>query len=269
MNAQPIEDGSHVFLHVNLCAAVVSAAERAPVPVRVRLTDRVNGVEFEKTIRVERGDAAQSVLEFDVHRGVYRLYIDAPTAHCGVNDLLDFMPESNRTITETLAPRPVASQEPVTLLDGKAPISFLYTKPTFAFFAPGLACDKPITTPLAVKSNVEYDQGAYHVWLYPGSLASAPMPTPSPPPISPNTSASPRSPFATDAELVNSVAITLRLRTPTGLAHYVRVPIVFPLPWGGWPAHIQFDINEDLIDSLATEKTDVLLCPKLYKTATH
>lgn len=265
MNAQPIADGSHVFLHVNLCADVVRAEDRAPVPVRVRLTDRVNGVEFEKTIRVQRGDGAQSVLEFDVHRGIFRLRIDAPTARCGASDLLDFMPESNRTITETLVPGPIAPQESVTLLDGTAPISFLYTKPTFAFFAPGLACNEPITTPLVVKTNVEYDQGAYHVWLYPGVLAPAHVPAPS----SPDPSASPRSPFATDAELTNSVAIALRLRTPTGLAHYVRVPIVFPLPWNGWPSHIRFNVSEDLIDGLATEKTDVLLCPKLFKTATH
>ncbi len=267
MNAQPIEDGSHVFLHVNLCAAVVRAAERTAVPVRVRLTDRVNGVEFEKTIRIERSDASQTVVEFDVHRGIFRLRIDAPPQNCSASDLLDFMPSSNRTITETLESGPPAPPEPVTLLDGTAPVSFLYTKPTFAFFAPGLACDKPITTPLVVKSKVEYDQGAFHVWLYPGSFPA--IATPPPPTAAPVPSASPPSIFASDAALATSIAVTLRLRTPTGQAHYVRVPIVFPLPWGGWPSHVQFNVSEDLIDQLATEKTEVLLCTKLFRTATH
>ena len=265
MNAQPIEDGSHIFLHMNLCAAVVHAAERAPVPVRVRLIDRVDGVEFEKTIHVDRRDASQAVVEFDVHRGIFRLRIDAPSVNCNASDFLDFMPNSNRTITETLEPGPLAPTEPVTLLDGTAPVSFLYTKPTFAFFAPGLACDKPITTPLVVKSNVEYDQGAFHVWLYPGSFPA--FATPTPPTPEPN--ASPSSIFASEAALANSIAVTLRLRTPTGQAHYVRVPIVFPLPWRGWPSHVQFNVSEELIDRLATEKPDVLLCTKLSRTITR
>ena len=267
MNASPIEDGSHVFLHVNLCAAVVRAAERSPVPVRVRLSDRINGVEFEKSIRIEAGDTSQAVVEFDVHRGIFRLRIDAPQQHCSARDFLDFLPNSNRTIVETLEPGPPGPRESVTLLDGTAPISFLYTKPTFAFFAPGLACDRPVTTPLDVKSKVEYDQGAFHVWLYPGSFAAIAIPTP--PAATPEANASAQPIFASEAALATSITVTLRLRTATGQAHYVRVPIVFPFPWGGWPSHVQFNVSEDLIDRLATEKTDVLLCTKLFRTSTH
>jgi hypothetical protein len=34
-----------------------------------------------------------------------------------------------------------------------------------------------------------------------------------------------------------------------------------------WPADVRFDVSEDMVDALATEKTDVLLCPKLWATS--
>lgn len=270
MNAPAIEDGAHVFLHVNLCAAVARAATAALVPLRVKLTDRVGGVEFERTVRVGRSDGSQTVVEFDVHRGIYRLRLDAPNTGCAAADYLDFLPDRSRTIVETLTSGPLAASAPVVLLDGTAPLSFLYVKPTFAFFAGGLACNQPVGTPLAVRSTAEYDQGAYHVSLYSdflrdqpsGAVAGSGGLTASSGPaagVSPEPAGS-RAP---------SVVVTLRLRTPTGLAHYVRVPIAFPVPWTGWPSHVQFNITEEMIDGLATDKTDTLLCPKLWETRVH
>ena len=83
------------------------------------------------------------------------------------------------------------------------------------------------------------DQGAYYTWLYatPDLTARAPL------------------------------TVALRLRTTTGLAHYVRLPVPFPPPWNGWPPSIHFNITEDMIDGLITEKTDTLLCPKLWETS--
>ncbi len=104
MDAPAIEDAAHVFLHVNLCAAVTRAAETTPVAVRVGLFDRIGGVEFARTIRVTRDDAGQAVVEFDVHRGIFRLRVVAPTAGCEADDYLDFLPNLNRTIVETLVP---------------------------------------------------------------------------------------------------------------------------------------------------------------------
>jgi len=246
--ALAIEDAAHVFLHINLCAAVARAAVRAPVPIHVKLTDRVGGVEFERTVRVSRDDATQAVVEFDVHRGIYRLRIDAPGSRCSTSDYLDFLPDRSRTITETLTAGPPGPPDPVDLLDGTAPLSFLYVKPTFAFFAPGLACNAAVTAPLTVRSTVEYDQSAFHVSLYPDGLASMPSPVPS------------------GSTTLAPIVVALRLRTPTGLAHYVRVPIPFPTPWTGWPRHIQFNVSEEMISGLATEKTDTLLCLKLWQT---
>ncbi len=111
---------------------------------------------------------------------------------------------------------------------------------------------RPLTAPFAVRSTVEYDQNSYHVWIYPGATATVA-----------DTGTAP------SASRRPEITVTLRLRTPTGLAHYVRVPIPFPTPWGGWPSHIQFDVTEENIDALATEKTGTLLCPKLWQTTTH
>ena len=44
------------------------------------------------------------------------------------------------------------------------------------------------------------------------------------------------------------------------------MPVKLP-PYTGWPATIQFNITEDMIDELATEKTGVLLCPKIWGTS--
>jgi hypothetical protein len=49
----------------------------------------------------------------------------------------------------------------------------------------------------------------------------------------------------------------------------VHVPIAYPVPWGGWPSTIHFPVSEDMIDDLATDKTDTLLCPKIWESSTH
>ncbi len=253
MTPPPIEDAAHVFLHVDLCAAVVRAAESHPVPLHVKLTDRTGGTEYEKTVEVTRADGTQAVVEFDVHRGVYLLRALAPQPSCAASDYLDFLPDLSRTVLETLASGPLAAPAPTTLLDGTAPVSFLYVKPTFAFFSGALACGASVSAPLGIGSRVEYDQGNYHVWLAEDGRASE-LPA-APATIAPSA-----------APAVPPVTLALKLRTATGLAHYVHVPIAYPLPWHGWPTHIQFNVSEEMLSSLATEKTDVLLCPKLWQT---
>jgi hypothetical protein len=37
--------------------------------------------------------------------------------------------------------------------------------------------------------------------------------------------------------------------------------------WEGWPSSIQFNVTEDMVDGLAGEATDTLLCPKLWETS--
>jgi hypothetical protein len=59
----------------------------------------------------------------------------------------------------------------------------------------------------------------------------------------------------------------MRLKTPTHQYHYVRLPVPVQLVWGGWPASIQFPVTEDMVDEIASQPVDTLLCPKLWKTS--
>ena len=125
------------------------------------------------------------------------------------------------------------------LLSGEAPQSFLYVQPTFVLFDKSqVTCNKPLPAPLPTQINVENDQDGYYTWLYADATAAA-----------------------------GSQQLTLRLRTPTHQYHYVRLPIPFPIPWTGWPQSIQFNVMEDMVDSLAGEAVNTLLCPKLWRTS--
>jgi hypothetical protein len=152
---------------------------------------------------------------------------------------VDVLGEQNRAIAEPLEDGPKAPPPPVELFAGTAPLSFVYVKPTFVAFDKSVVCDGPIAQPIPTHVNVEYDQGAYYVSLYEDPTIAAHGP----------------------------LTVALKLRTTTGLAHYVRLPIPFPLPWGGWPGSVQFNVTEDMIDGIATEKTDTLLCPKMWETS--
>lgn len=231
----------HIFLHLTLCTAIAKLPAETVVPVHVQLSYRTGDPPFDKTFRVTRGDGTQEVVEFDVDRNLYRLRIDVPKYECSASDFLDVLEGTNRTVTEKLADGPPAPETPVTLLAGRAPTSFSYSRPTFALFDKSLSCNQPVPAPLTAKVNLEYDQGGYYVWLYPDASLDAHAP----------------------------VVVALRLRTPTGTAHYIHLPIAFPQPWGGWPYSIQFDVTEEMLDGLATEKTDTLLCLKLWSTGAH
>jgi hypothetical protein len=230
---------SHIFLHVGLCNAVASAAPDTTVAMHVVMSYRVGGNEIDKTVKFTRGDDTQTVVELDVPRSMYLLQLDVPKYHCSTTDFVDVLSEQNRSIAETLTDGPKAPPPPVELFAGTAPLSFMYVKPTFVAFDKSVTCNGPIAQPIPTHVNVEYDQGAYYVWLYEDPTIAAGGP----------------------------LTVALKLRTTTGLAHYVRLPIPFPAPWGGWPGSVQLNVTEDMIDGIATEKTDTLLCPKMWETS--
>jgi hypothetical protein len=230
---------AHVILHVGFCSAIARQPEATQIPVRVRLTDRIGRVAVDRTYRVERGDEGQGIVEFDSAFGIWRLDVGAPKYGCTAQDYLFFISGHDRSITEALAP--ASSSPPTTpmLLSGEAPQSFLYVQPTFVLFDKSLAvCNKPIPEQLPAQITVENDQDAYYAWLY----------------HDPSTGWAPQQ-------------LALRLRTPTHQYHYVRVPVPFPLPWTGWPQSIQFNVTEEMVDSLAGDPIGTLLCPKLWKTS--
>lgn len=232
---------AHVFLHVGLCNAILNAPPETEIAMRVRMSYRVGGSEVDKVFRFARGDGPQTVVEFDVPRGEYRLQLDVPKFRCSGSDFLFMLPDRDRNISESLTDGPTPEPRPVLLMNGTAPVSFLYVKPTFVLFDKTVKCDQPVGAQLPFKNEVEYDQGSYYVALHP------------------DPSLEPHQP----------VVLALRLRTPTGSAHYVRVPIAFPMQWGGWPSTIDLNVSEDMIDGLATEKVDTLLCLKFWETSVH
>jgi hypothetical protein len=230
---------AHVILHVGLCGAIARASPDASVALRIRLTDRVGRTELDKTYRVDRGDEDQAIVEFDSPFGIHKLSIVAPQYRCSATDYLFFIAGLDRSITEKLndAPEP-APGKPV-LLSGAAPQSFLYVQPTFVLFDKSqTACNKPVPNALPAQIVVENDQDGYYTWLY-----------------------------ADPSAALGSQQLALRLRTPTHQYHYVRVPISFPMPWGGWPNSIRFDVTQDMVDALAGDPTNTLLCPKLWRTS--
>lgn len=230
---------AHVILHVGYCNAIARAAAETTIALRVRVTDRAGRVQVDRVYRVERGDEAEAVVEFDNAFGIYAIDVGAPKYRCSASDYLFFIAGINRSVTEKLqdAPAPPASR-PV-LLSGTAPQSFLYVAPTFVLFDKSqVACNKPLPQPIPTNVVVENDQDGYYTWLYADPSAGP-----------------------------NSQQLTLRLRTPTHQYHYVRVPIPFPIPWGGWPQSIQFNVTQDMVDSLAGDPVNTLLCPKLWQTS--
>jgi hypothetical protein len=229
---------SHVILHLGLCSPVAKLAPETTIAIRVRATDKRSTVVLDRVFRSERGDEDQSVVEFDVPWGIYRLDASVPKSNCNATDYVQLLPDHIRSISETLVEGPAPPVTPM-LLSGTAPQSFLYVKPTFVLFdKAAVTCNKPVPDPLPSHIVVENDQDAYYAWMYLNS-----PPTPGVVPM-----------------------LALRLKTPTHQYHYVRLPMPVPAGWGGWPASVQFTVNEDMIDELASDPVDTLLCPKLWET---
>jgi hypothetical protein len=230
---------AHVIMHVAFCNAIARAAPGTPVELRVHMADRTGRVQVDRVFRVERGDEDEAIVEFDSAFGIYSLVVEAPKYRCAASDYLFFIAGHDRSINEKLSDPPMPSPPRPVLLSGTAPQSFLYVQPTFVLFDKSqAACNKPVPAPLSAQITVENDQDAYYTWLYSDPSATA-----------------------------GSQQLALRLRTPTHQYHYVRIPIPFPVPWTGWPQSIQFNVTEDMVDGLAGEPVNTLLCPKLWQTS--
>jgi hypothetical protein len=229
---------SHVILHVGLCGAIARAPANTTVALHVRVADRIGRPQVDRIYRFERGDEPEAIVEFDSAFGIYRLDLDSSKYRCSATDYLFFITGLDRSITENLNNAPSAPPTPV-LLSGEAPQSFLYVQPTFVLFDKStVACDKPVGTPLAAQIDVENDQDAYYARFTADASAGG-----------------------------NPEQLALRLRTPTHQYHYVRIPVPFPIPWSGWPTSIQFNVTEEMVDSLAGDPVGTLLCPKLWRTS--
>ncbi|HEV7178621.1 MAG TPA: hypothetical protein VGN11_02020 [Candidatus Baltobacteraceae bacterium] len=229
---------SHVVLNLSLCSAIARAKPETTIALRMHMSDPHNRAPYDRSFTFERGYDSKRVVEFDAPRGAYHMELIAPKYHCGTSDYLMFISEHDRAIAETLSDGPPPTPPPM-LMDGTAPASFLYAAPTFVIFDKSTACNAAVEDPLPSHFVVENDQDSYYVWLYTDPAIEA----------------------------RGSAIVALRLGTPTGEYHYVRVKIPYPIPWGGFPSIVTFNIGEDELDSLAGQPVDTLLCPKLFQTS--
>jgi hypothetical protein len=198
----------------------------------------VGDPEVDKTFKIPLTDGPQAFVEFDIRQGLYRMVLEAPTLRCSASKFIAILPDRNRKVQIAMNDGPVRPERPQLVMDGIAPQSFLYTKPTYVLLDKSIGCNQPVGKPTIPDIQFEYDEGAYYLWLY-GDPALA----------------------GTDPVLA------MKLRTPTGLAHYIRVPVPYSdIQAGSWASNIRFEVTEDEIDDLATEKTDTLLCLKLFET---
>lgn len=227
---------AHVALHVALCRAAARVKPQTPIAIHARVADRIGRPQVDQVYRLERGYGDQTVVEFDVARGVYHLQISVPKYRCTGSDFVAFLPDHNRSITERLSEGSYTGTLPL-LLNGTLPTAFLYAEPTFVIFEKGSACNKPVGDPLPFHVNVENDSDAYYAQLYSDATIEA----------------------------RGSVLLALRLKTAAGQYHYIRVPMTFPRGPGRWPEDLQLSVQEDYLDTLATEPVDTLLCPKFSK----
>lgn len=230
---------AHIILHLGFCSAIARTPDTTQIVVRAHLSDRSGRVQSDKVFHFERGDENEAVVEFDNPFGIWHIDVVAPKYRCAASQYLFFIAGHDRSIALPLQPEPLPALPMPMLLSGTAPQSFLYVQPTFVLFDKSLAvCNKPVPTQLPAQITVENDQDAYYAWLY----------------HDPSAGYAPQQ-------------LALRLRTPTHQYHYVRLPIPFPVPMSEAPGSIQFDVTQDMVDALAGEPTDTLLCPKLWKTS--
>ncbi len=232
---------SHVILHVGLCSAIARASDSTRFNLQLRLVDLRGNVRVARGFRLERGDDdAPKIVEFDIAPGTWGLSAAVPQYGCSVSDFITILDGHDRSVNETLAsgaPPPPKSM----LVSGSSPQSFLYVNPTFVLLNKNTsACDKPAVNFVPLQVNVENDQDAYYAALD----------------INPS-------------EISGPVQLALRLKTPTHQYHYIRVPLAFPPPWGGWPEMVHFDVTQDEVNGLATAPVNTLLCLKLWETKVH
>lgn len=232
---------AHVAFNIGLCSAITRKPPKTPIAIHVRITDSQRIAHVDKTVTVLRGEDPHVLVPVDMDRGTYFLQIAAPKFNCAAVDWLVFEPDLDRNINETLVQGKPKPTRPLLVL-GTLPQSFQSADPTYLLFdKASVACGKPIVDPIPSEITTERDSDAFYA-----SIQSTP---------------------AIMAKGPDSVTIALRLTTPHGDYHYIRIPMKYPEPWYGFPVVIKFNIREDELLYLPQEPIDTLLCPHFLKTS--
>src|SRR5438552_3607001 len=88
----------HLILHVGLCSAVARLAAQTTVAMRVDLTDRLNRVVYERTVRFHRGTGNDTRVEFDSAWGTYKISLSVPEYGCNGVDFVDILQDHDRNV---------------------------------------------------------------------------------------------------------------------------------------------------------------------------
>jgi len=228
----------HVVMHLALCKAVARLSPRTTVAVHFVVTDKTGRPLVNRTERIQRGMGADVPVEFDSSWGLYRADAAIPKYKCGGSEIFAIMQDHNRTLDVALTDNSAAPQVPIALVFGSLPVSFAYAEPEVVAFSPQLACKGAVGDPLPAGITTQIEQDAYYSTVRTPLLYQQPK----------------------------LVTVALRLKDSSGGYHYLRIP------WniqGGrylWPNGYQINVDDGLLDSVAQEPEDTLVCLKGYST---
>jgi len=229
----------HAVLHLTLCTAMAHAPAGTPIDVHLHAVDSTRRQTYERDFHFTRGQSSnEQTVEFDSLRGVFLMTYTAPKFNCGATNYEVFLDGESRNMRQTLVAGSGDARQP-TLLVGTAPSAFLYENPTFVLLDKSIECKQPVDSTLDSDFVTEYDPGSFHLWLYPTPQILA----------------------------RGAVTLAFKLTSTTGEDQFIRLKFPYPTPWRGWPYTIQFNLPENILDGLATEDKNVLLCPKMYQTS--
>ena len=203
-------------------------------------TDRIGRQQVDRVFHVERGDEGEAVVEFDSSFGIYRLDLAAPKYRCTATDYLFFIAGHDRSVSRE-AERSHPARRPRRRCCSRA-------RRRNRFFT----CSPPSFSSTRARSHAT-SRFPLRCRRRSSSRTTRTVTTPGSTPML--------------RRRAGSQQFTLRLRTPTHQYHYVRVPIPFPMPWTGWPQSVQLNVTEEMVDALAADPVDTLLCPKMWRTS--
>ncbi|HZT13201.1 MAG TPA: hypothetical protein VFA29_10385 [Candidatus Baltobacteraceae bacterium] len=227
---------SHIVMHVALCSSVVRQAANRNVPFRVVLKDRLDRVAFDQSFLVEHGEKREARAEFDLPFGVYRAELSTPS--CTAEQYFSVLPEVNRGVQISLQDGQVGNVPVPAIVQGTAPFEFSYAQPVVMVFPRSLKCKDPIPDPLQAQIDMDNEPNSYYATIYPTPLLQRNAP----------------------------VTLVVRLNDSHGGYQYLRVPIGDDVGYlTRWPALGQVNVTSDLIDALAGQPEDTLLCLRMSK----
>ena len=229
---------AHAVLHLTMCSAMMHAPPGTPMSVHLHATDATQRQTYDRDFTFTKGESSEQTVDFDTPRGTFLMNYTVKKFDCGLSSYQVFLDGESRNMKETLLPGHPAPRHP-TLIVGTAPQAFLFEEPTFVLLDKSIDCKMPVNSTLDAEMTSEYNADSFHLFLYPTPAIMA----------------------------RGSVTLAFKLTSTTGDDQFVRLKFPYPQPWHGWPYTLQFNLPEGILDELATEPKNVLLCPKIYETS--